>query len=116
MILLLKVRGGMFKFVFDFPGSKTDWLHVENLVMALSLAGQGLGSEKKHVASGQAYFISDDQPINNFEFFRPFIEGLGYKHPSIRIPYRLVFFVGFLMELLHMALKPLGINFVPLLS
>ncbi len=47
-----------------------DWLHVENLCDALIAAAAGLTERKRYVAGGQAYFISDDQPINNFEFFR----------------------------------------------
>lgn len=35
---------------------------------------------------GQAYFITDGAPINYFDFFRPIIEGLGYRHPRICIP------------------------------
>ena len=26
------LRSGLFRFIFDVPGSRTDWLHVENLV------------------------------------------------------------------------------------
>jgi 3beta-hydroxy-delta5-steroid dehydrogenase/steroid delta-isomerase len=36
--------------------------------------------------AGQAYFITDCQPINYFDFFRPWIEALGYAHPRVRIP------------------------------
>ena len=49
----VKVRAGMFRFVFDVPGSVTDWLHVENLVQALVLADEALGAGRKHVAAGQ---------------------------------------------------------------
>lgn len=43
---------------------KTDWVYVDNLVLALILASMGLLDdipqfEKRPVAAGQAYFISD---------------------------------------------------------
>ena len=46
---------------------------VDNLVAAHALAAKALGPERQHVAAGQAYFISDDAPVNNFEFFRPLV-------------------------------------------
>ena len=39
---------------------------------------------------GRGYFISDNEPQNNFEFFRPLIEGLGYQLPQIWIPMNLL--------------------------
>ena len=41
-----------------------------------------------HSPTLQVYFVTDGHPINNFEFFRPFIVGLGYPHPTARMPYR----------------------------
>lgn len=53
---------------------KTDWIYVENLVLALLLASMGLlddipGREGQPVAAGQAYFVSDGKfykyfPVN----------------------------------------------------
>lgn len=57
---LIKVRTGMFRFVFDVPGSRTDWLHVENLVQALVLAAEGLGAGREHAAAGQ---VRDDAKL-----------------------------------------------------
>lgn len=46
------------------PSVKTDWVYMENLVLALILASMGLlddipGREGHPVAAGQPYFISD---------------------------------------------------------
>ncbi|CAA0121454.1 3 beta-hydroxysteroid dehydrogenase/Delta 5--_4-isomerase [BD1-7 clade bacterium] len=35
---------------------------------------------------GRGYFISDNEPQNYFDFFRPLIDGLGYKYPTFWIP------------------------------
>ena len=29
--------------------------------------------------AGEAYFISDDSPVNNFEFFRPLVSQIFFK-------------------------------------
>jgi len=58
--------------------------HVSNLVDGHLLAAQNL--VENGVACGQAYFISDDEPMNSFEFFRPLIEGLGHPFPQRELP------------------------------
>ena len=55
---------GLLLFKVGDPTTKTDWLYVDNLVLALVLASMGLlddipGREGKPVAAGQSYFISD---------------------------------------------------------
>ncbi len=44
------------------------------------LAAQALAvADGPCVAAGQAYMISDGAPVNNFEFLRPLITGLGFR-------------------------------------
>ena len=40
------------------------------------------------------------RPINNFQFFRPLVEGLGHPMPRLRLPLWLVFALAFTLELL----------------
>ncbi|XP_046567960.1 short-chain dehydrogenase/reductase family 42E member 1-like [Haliotis rubra] len=72
---------GLVAVTYGAKDSLVDFLHVDNLVQAHMLAGRGLSENKGHIAAGQAYFICDDKPINNFQFFRPLIEGLGLPVP-----------------------------------
>ncbi|MBW2270132.1 MAG: NAD-dependent epimerase/dehydratase family protein [Deltaproteobacteria bacterium] len=58
--------------------------HVTNLVHGHVLAARHLVPDG--AACGQAYFISDDEPMNSFEFFRPLIEGLGHRFPQREVP------------------------------
>ncbi|XP_048210681.1 LOW QUALITY PROTEIN: short-chain dehydrogenase/reductase family 42E member 1 [Perognathus longimembris pacificus] len=106
---------GLFKFVFGEPESLTQFVHVDNLVQAHVLASEALQAHRGHVASGQPYFISDGKPVNNFEFFRPLVEGLGYKFPSVRLPLGLVYGLAFLTEVVHFVLGRLY-NFQPFLT
>ncbi|XP_041362475.1 short-chain dehydrogenase/reductase family 42E member 1-like isoform X2 [Gigantopelta aegis] len=81
-----------------------DFLHIDNLIQAHILAAKALTPQHKHIAAGQSYFISDGKPIKNFEFFRPLIEGLGYTFPKVCLPLKLVFYLAFMLELIHLVL------------
>lgn len=55
---------GLLLFRIGDKNVKSDWVYVDNLVLALILASMGLlennpGNGKRPIASGQAYFISD---------------------------------------------------------
>lgn len=109
------VEKGLFRFVYGDPKSLVEFVHVDNLVQAHILASEALKANKCHVAAGQPYFISDGRPVNNFEFFRPLVEGLGYKFPSIRLPLTLIYCFAFLTEMTHFILGRLY-NFQPFLT
>ncbi|KAJ8318228.1 hypothetical protein KUTeg_003319 [Tegillarca granosa] len=55
------------------PDTLQDFLHVDNLVQGHIKAGQGLTEGKSYIAAGQAYFLSDNKPVNTLEFFKPLV-------------------------------------------
>ncbi|XP_010894891.1 short-chain dehydrogenase/reductase family 42E member 1 [Esox lucius] len=109
------IEKGYFRFVYGDPRSLVEFVHVDNLVLAHELAADALMSEHQHRSAGQAYFISDGRPVNNFEFFRPLVEGLGYSFPKLRLPVSLIYFVAFITEMIHHLIGPVY-NFQPLLT
>ncbi|XP_055477171.1 short-chain dehydrogenase/reductase family 42E member 1 isoform X1 [Psammomys obesus] len=109
------IERGLFRFVYGDPESLVEFVHVDNLAKAHILASEALKAEKGHIASGQPYFISDGRPVNNFEFLRPLVEGLGYKFPSIRLPLALIYCFAFLVEMTHSIMSRLY-NFQPFLT
>ncbi|KAM4596106.1 short-chain dehydrogenase/reductase family 42E member 1 [Fundulus diaphanus] len=109
------IERGIFRFVYGSPSSLVEFVHVDNLVSAHMLAAEALSSEKQHRSAGQAYFISDGRPVNNFEFFRPLVEGLGYPFPKLRLPISLIYLLAFLTEMIHHLIGPFY-NFQPLLT
>ncbi|KAM9408776.1 short-chain dehydrogenase/reductase family 42E member 1 [Pholidichthys leucotaenia] len=109
------IENGIFRFVYGDPGSLVEFVHVNNLVSAHELAAEALTLEKQHCSAGQAYFISDGRPVNNFEFFRPLVEGLGYPFPKLRLPISLIYFFAFVTEMIHNLVGPFY-NFQPLLT
>jgi len=81
-------------------GSLADNTHVDNLAEGHLLAARGLLLRPESV-SGQAYFITDDEPMDPVEWFRPLVEALGHKLPSMRLPGWLMYSVAYGMEWLH---------------
>lgn len=106
---------GLIFFIYGSPEGLVDFLHSDNFVQAHVKAAESM-TEPKSPVPGQAYFISDGNPINNFEFFRPLFEGLGYPYPRLRIPITLVYFFAFLTELVHNFVARYIYNFQPLLT
>ncbi|XP_007516681.1 short-chain dehydrogenase/reductase family 42E member 1 [Erinaceus europaeus] len=109
------IERGLFKFVYGDPESLVEFVHVDNLVQAHILASEALKVDKGYIASGKPYFISDGRPVNNFEFFRPLVEGLGYTFPSIHLPLTLIYSIAFLAEMAYFLLGWLY-NFQPFLT
>ena len=77
-----------------------DNTHVQNLVDAQLLAGDAL-RDKPELVSGQAYFVTDEEPMNPLEWFRPLVEALGYTMPERSIPAWPMHAVGWMMEWLY---------------
>lgn len=109
------IENGIFRFVYGDPDSLVEFVHVDNLVSAHLLAADALTEKQQCRAAGQAYFISDGRPVNNFEFFRPLVEGLGYSFPTLRLPISMIYFFAFLTEMVHFVVGRIY-NFQPLLT
>lgn len=107
---------GLLVFKVGAPETLVDWVHVDNLVFAHILAAAKLvtGQDESRPANeapraivgGKAYYISDQRPINQWEFLRPLIEGLGFTYPKVFIPFKVMFYLAFLVELVHGLVNP----------
>ncbi len=91
------------------PGdNKVDLTYVENVADAHILAAE---SSK---AAGQIYFIGQDEPVVPWEFLQELFSRLGIPPITLRLPYKLVYLGGALIEILF---KFFGIkNREPLLT
>lgn len=98
-----QVMSGKLKVRMGCPTTKQDNSHVDNLVHGEILAAKNLVPEG--VACGQAYFISDDTPLNTFDFFRPLIEGLGHRFPEKIVSARFLRPVAHAWQALHFLAK-----------
>ncbi|KAF8056830.1 sdr42e1 [Scenedesmus sp. PABB004] len=86
---------------FGDPAAVQDWTHIGNLVDAQVLAAAALRAPGGGAAAGQAYFIVDPSPTSSQDLLRPLLEGLGYSMPSLTLPYWLMYFLAWCMELAH---------------
>ncbi|BAF09838.1 uncharacterized protein [Oryza sativa Japonica Group] len=88
--ILSLAKLGLAFFKIGDPNVKSDWVYVDNLVLALILASMGLLDDIPDrkgipVAAGQAYFICDGSPVNTFEFLSPLFQSLDYTVPRVRM-------------------------------
>ncbi|CAN6813918.1 unnamed protein product, partial [Brassica oleracea] len=102
---------GLLLFKTGEPSVKTDWIYVENLVLAIILASMGLlddipGREGEPVAAGQPYFVSDGSPVNTFEFLRPFLRSLDYDLPKFTISVPVAVTLGNIFQGVYTVLYP----------
>lgn len=110
--LLNLARQGLAFFAVGDQSILCDWVYADNLIEALILAEKSL---PKH--AGQAYFISDDNPVNNFEFLSQLTKGLGYENCfRYYIPTVFMFYLGFFIEIMHFILSRTIYDFTPFLS
>jgi len=88
--LLVRAKEGKLRFsVGRKLGKLSDFTYVDNLVAALLAADEKLSIGS--AAAGQAYFITNDEPMNFWDFVDKFIVELGYKPIKTSIPYPIAY-------------------------
>jgi sterol-4alpha-carboxylate 3-dehydrogenase (decarboxylating) len=81
--ILRAARAGRLFYMGD-GRARFSHVYVENVAHAHLLAADRLGGGSP--AAGAAYFVTDSEPANFIAFFVPFLEGLGLRPPTHRIP------------------------------
>jgi nucleoside-diphosphate-sugar epimerase len=110
--ILSLVRQGLAFFAIGHENVLCDWVYADNLVYALVLAEKSLPEH-----SGEVYFISDDQPVNNFQFLSQLTKGLGYDYCfAFYISTSIMFYLGYAIEILHHLIARRIYNFAPFLT
>ncbi|XP_051118161.1 uncharacterized protein LOC127242610 [Andrographis paniculata] len=104
-------ESGLMLFKIGSPDVKSDWVYVDNLVLALLLASMGLlddipGRVGNPVAAGQAYFISDGSPVNSFEFLRPLFKSFDYDLPKLSLSTPHALLIGRFFWVLYSIMYP----------
>ncbi len=73
-------------------------IYINNLVEAHIRAAKALTPNSP--VSGQAYFVTDHEPGNFYEFFAPYLRALGYPVPNRSIPEPIAYGLAVIMETL----------------
>ncbi|KAI3468335.1 hypothetical protein Pfo_024998 [Paulownia fortunei] len=115
--LVAAARAGKSKFIIGDGNNMYDFTYVENVAHAhicaeRALASEGMVAEK---AAGQAFFITNTEPIKFWEFMSLILEGLGYERPKIKIPASVMMPIAHMVELIYKLLGPYGMK-VPQLT
>lgn len=110
--LIAAARAGKSKFIIGDGNNLYDFTYVENVAHAhicaeRALASGGAVSEK---AAGQAYFITNMEPIKFWEFMSLILEGLGYERPRIKLPVLLMMPIAHAVEWVYKMLAPYGMK------
>jgi len=110
--ILNLVRHGLAFFAIGHENVLCDWVYADNLVYALILAEKSLPKY-----SGEVYFISDDQPVNNFQFLSQLTKGLDYHYCfAFYIPTFIMFYLSYAIEIIHNFFAKYIYNFSPFLT
>ncbi|KAK4422331.1 3beta-hydroxysteroid-dehydrogenase/decarboxylase isoform 2 [Sesamum alatum] len=115
--LVAAARAGKSKFIIGDGKNMYDFTYVENVAHAHVCAERALASEKTVAerAAGQAYFITNKEPIRFWDFMSLILEGLGYERPKIKIPACVMMPIALMVELIYKILAPYGMK-VPQLT
>ncbi|KAK1313646.1 3beta-hydroxysteroid-dehydrogenase/decarboxylase isoform 2 [Acorus calamus] len=83
--LVTTARAGKSKFIVGDGNNMYDFTYVENVAHGHICAEQALalGGAVAERAAGQAYFITNMEPIKFWEFMSRILEGLGYQRPNV---------------------------------
>ena len=87
--ILTRARAGKLKYAVGPPGSLSDFTYITNLIDALLLAEANLGPEG--AAAGEAFFVTNGEPMGFFEFVGEVLEALELPPIRGRVPYFLAY-------------------------
>ncbi|KAJ9168137.1 hypothetical protein P3X46_019699 [Hevea brasiliensis] len=110
--LIAAARAGKSKFIIGDGNNIYDFTYVENVAHAHICAERALasGGGVAEKAAGQAYFITNMEPIKFWEFTSLVVEGLGYERPRIKIPAFAMMPLAHVVEWTYKLLGPYGMK------
>ncbi len=97
---LEQLASGNFKATVGDGSAVVDNTHIDNLVYGEMLTAEKLVTDPD-VVGGEAYYILDEEPMNGILWFKPLVDGLGYKWPGTRVPKWLIYAIGYITEVIH---------------
>ncbi|ESO07497.1 hypothetical protein HELRODRAFT_185437 [Helobdella robusta] len=95
---------GKTKFIIGKGINKVDFTYIDNVVYAHVLAAQQL--QQKPEIAGNAYNITNNEPILFWEFMSRLLKGLGYAAPKYHLPYYFIYFLAFLVQIFVFIVSP----------
>ncbi|XP_064607875.1 sterol-4-alpha-carboxylate 3-dehydrogenase, decarboxylating-like [Liolophura sinensis] len=106
---------GKFKVIIGDGKNLVDFTHVYNVVEGHILAAEHLYNSS--VVCGQAYNITNDEPVYFWTFLTRLLVDLGYRPPKYHIPFFLLFYVALILQFVCNLLRPIkdiNLSFSPM--
>ena len=98
-------KKGQSKYQLGNGKNLMDWTYVENVAHAHCIAAEKLAIEDSK-AGGEAFFITNNEPIPFWEMPKYVWSSLGYPIPKIVIPALLILFLAWVTDLIVKILSP----------
>ncbi len=95
--ILGRARAGKLKFRIGMTDKLSDFTYIENLTDALIAADERLTGPSSTVA-GQAYFITNGEPMAFWDFVSAVADACGYAKPTKRMPFAVAYAVASVVE------------------
>ncbi|KAK1393690.1 3beta-hydroxysteroid-dehydrogenase/decarboxylase [Heracleum sosnowskyi] len=110
--IIHSARTGKAKFIIGNGKNMHDFTYVENVAHAHVCAERALaaGEDVAEKASGEAYFITNMEPIKFWEFASLLLTGLGYDRPRYRVPVRVLMPMAHMMAGIYTAFSQYGMK------
>ncbi len=103
--IVARARAGRLKFI-GARGKRIDTTYIDNAVDAHLLAAQRLFPGSEH--AGRAYFISNGEPMPIEDVINGLLDCAGLPAVHARVPYRVAYAAGWLLEQIYGKLKLQG--------
>lgn len=87
--VLSRARSGRLRAYVGDPTKLSDFTYVDNLVDGLLTAGDVLSHDG--ALAGQAYFVTNREPLGFWELVGRLLDGLDLARPTWRVPYPIAF-------------------------
>jgi len=107
--LIKAAEAGRNRFYLGNGQNIVDWTYVKNVSYAHILAAEKLVSPDSAPA-GNAYFITNDEPIKFWDLIGDIWDGFGYKRPYIGIPYFIVWIICWFLKIFCFIINMCGFN------
>eukprot|EP01133_Synstelium_polycarpum_P011929 gene11929-13897_t len=102
---LKAAKEGKNKYMFGAGNNLCDWTYIDNVVHAHLLAADRMTASS--AVPGQAYFITNDEPIPFWDMPTFAYESFGYDRPSIKVPFPVIYVIAWIIDMIVLLLSPL---------
>ncbi|XP_078430305.1 3beta-hydroxysteroid-dehydrogenase/decarboxylase [Wolffia australiana] len=97
--LVAAAKAGKSKFIIGDGSNMYDFTYVENVAHGHVCAEKALAAEEHgSKAAGQAYFITNTEPIKFWDFISKIVGDLGYESPRTKIPVPVIMPIAHVVE------------------